>query len=143
MAGKTTIILEKEGLIFDFKKLLSEYVSKNSLVTKDVREESRHPADPNTKRLLLYLFTATRGSTSRIRIILKLAERPQNVNQLAKDLNLEYRAVKHHIDILEKNNLISHFGEKYGMMYTLSTFLEYNIDAFNDVVVKLYNNLQA
>lgn len=143
MAGKTTIVLEKEDLRFDFKKLLSEYVSKISLVTKDVRGESRHPVDPNTNRLLLYLFTATRGGTSRIRIILQLAERPQNVNQLAKELNLEYRAVKHHIEILEKNNLITHFGEKYGIMYLLSTFLECNIAAFNDALVMLYKRLHA
>lgn len=143
MAGKSTIVLEQERLSPDFKKLVSDYVSKNSLITKGTNEKSGHRVDLSTKRLILYLFAATRGSTNRIKIMLHLAERPQNMNQLATKLGLEYRAVKHHIEVLEKNNLITHVGEKYGVMYMLSTFLEQNIDAFNDVVIKLYDNLHA
>jgi hypothetical protein len=41
--------------------------------------------------------------------------------------------VQHHIGVLEKNNMVSKTGEKYGMLYFISNYLEANIEAFNDV----------
>ena len=53
-----------------------------------------------------------------------LKERPSNTNQLATELGLDYKAIQHHIKVLEKNNLISREGEKYGITYFVSTFLD-------------------
>ncbi|MGB9003360.1 MAG: winged helix-turn-helix domain-containing protein, partial [Nitrosotalea sp.] len=64
-------------------------------------------------------------------------ERPLNANQLAKELDLDYKAIQHHIGVLEKNNLITRIGEKYGTTYFISTFLEVNLAAFDEIVTKL------
>ena len=37
------------------------------------------------------------------------------------------------IEILEKNNMITKVGEKYGANYFLSPFLEANIETFNEM----------
>jgi DNA-binding transcriptional ArsR family regulator len=91
--------------------------------------------DPNAKRLLWYLFAGSKGGDNRIKIIELLKERPYN--QLAEKLNLDYKAIQHHIAVLEKNNIISRMGEKYGVLYFISNYLEANIDAFKEISSKI------
>jgi DNA-binding transcriptional ArsR family regulator len=93
--------------------------------------------DPSVKRLLWFLFAGSRGGDNRIRIIDLLKEHPYNINQLAEALRLDYKAVQHHITVLEKNNVINKMGEKYGILYFISNYLEANIDAFNDIKSKI------
>ncbi|MDH3676877.1 MAG: winged helix-turn-helix domain-containing protein [Nitrosopumilus sp.] len=91
----------------------------------------------DAKRLLWFIFFGSRGGLNRIRIISTLKKTPLNTNQLAKDLGLDYKAIQHHIKILEKNNLITKVGEKYGVTYFISTFLEVNIETFEEIEAKL------
>jgi DNA-binding transcriptional ArsR family regulator len=97
--------------------------------------------DKQTKKLLLYLFTSTRGGFSRLRIIIHLLEQPCNTHQLAKKLDLDYKAVQHHMKVLEKNNMVSKIGEKYGAIFHLSNFLEINIGALDEAIEKLDRKL--
>lgn len=93
--------------------------------------------DPNVKRLLWYLFAGSRGGENRSRIIDMLKEQPRNTNQLSQSLNLDYKAVQHHLSVLEKNNLITKEGEKYGILYFISDFLEHYIETYYDVKSKI------
>lgn len=93
--------------------------------------------DPSAKRLFWYLFAGSRGGDNRIKIIMLLKERPYNTNQLAEILGLDYKAIQHHLDVLEKNNLIIRQGEKYGVMFFISPYLEVNIDAFDEICNKI------
>jgi len=93
--------------------------------------------DPYAKRLLWFVFTGSRGGLNRLKIISKLKERPFNINQLANELGLDYKAIQHHIRVLEKNNMISKVGEKYAVSYFLSTFLEVNMETFEEIEGKL------
>jgi len=102
--------------------------------------EPRKP-DKQTKKLLLYLFTSTRGGFSRLRIIIQLLDQPCNTHQLAKKLDLDYKAVQHHMKVLEKNNMVSKIGEKYGAIFHLSNFLEINIGALDEAIEKLDRKL--
>jgi len=52
-------------------------------------------------------------------------------------LGLDYKAIQHHIKVLEKNNLIAKIGEKYGIAYFPSTFLEVNMEIFEEIEGKL------
>ena len=105
-----------------------------------VRERSaaltRAP-DRDARRLLMYVFTGTRGGYTRLRIILLLSERPFNTNQLASEMGLDYKAIQHHLGVLEKNNLVTKVGEKYGATFHLSNYLEANILALDDVATRL------
>ena len=93
--------------------------------------------DPDAKRLLWFAFAGSRGGLTRMRIISKLRDSPLNTNQLANELGLDYKAIQHHIRVLEKNNLISKAGEKYGMLFFVSTFLDVNMDTFDEIEGKL------
>ena len=93
--------------------------------------------DPDAKRLLWFIFAGSRGGLNRLRIISSLKKNPLNTNQLAKDLGLDYKAIQHHIKVLEKNNLITKIGEKYGVIFFISTFLEVNMETFEEIATKL------
>ena len=93
--------------------------------------------DPTVKRLLWFIFAGSRGGMNRLKIITSLKEKPLNINQLAKELGLDYKAIQHHIRILEKNNLVTKVGEKYGITYFISTFLEVNMETFDEIARKL------
>ena len=93
--------------------------------------------DQTARRLLWYLIAGSKGGENRVKIINLLQETPLNINRMAEVLNLDYKAVQHHIDVLEKNNLVSRMGEKYGIMYFVSNYLESNIDTYKEIVSKI------
>jgi DNA-binding transcriptional ArsR family regulator len=100
------------------------------------------PPSRTFKHLLLWLFTGTRGGGNRGRIIEALREEPMNTNQLRIQLNLDYRTVKHHLDVLEDNGLITSAGHKYGKMYFLSQRFEENIGEFDAIWEDLKNKIE-
>ena len=112
--------------LFEFKEII-----KSKCVS-----EQRKP-DKQTRKLLLYLFTSTRGGFTRLRIIIHLLDRPYNTHQLSQVLELDYKAVQHHMKVLQKNNMVSKIGEKYGSIFHLSNFLEININALDEAINKL------
>jgi predicted transcriptional regulator len=93
--------------------------------------------DPQARRLLWFVFAGSRGGLNRLRIISTIKDKPMNTNQLANELGLDYKAIQHHINVLEKNNLISKEGEKYGVTFFISTFLEVNMETFDEIANKL------
>ncbi len=93
--------------------------------------------DPQARRLLWFVFAGSRGGLNRLRIISTIKDKPMNTNQLANELGLDYKAIQHHINVLKKNNLISKEGEKYGVTYFVSTFLEVNMETFDEIANKL------
>jgi predicted transcriptional regulator len=99
--------------------------------------------DPYAKRLLWFVFTGSKGGLNRIRLISIIRKTPLNANQLAKELGLDYKAIQHHVNVLEKNNLITRVGEKYGAIFFISTFLEVNLETFDEIVTKLEQSKYA
>jgi predicted transcriptional regulator len=93
--------------------------------------------DPNAKRLLWFIFAGSRGGDNRMKIIDLLKDRPYNINQISESLGLDYKAIQHHILVLQKNNMITKMGEKYGVLYFISNYLEANIEAFNEIKSKI------
>lgn len=72
------------------------------------------------KYLLGWLIAGTRGGLTRAKIIKTLKETPQNPNQLASLLKMDYRTIRHHLGVLQKNRIITSAGERYGTTYFLS-----------------------
>ncbi len=104
---------------------------------------SSHIVDRQTKKLLIYMFTGTSGGFTRLRIIMLLLDRPYNTHRLAQQMGLDYKAVQHHLRVMEKNNMVSKIGEKYGAQYHVSNFLEYNISALLEAVDKLERKMNV
>ncbi len=66
---------------------------------------------------LWYVLTGTRGGTNRVRILNALDEQPRNANQLAEALDLDYKTIRHHLDVLVENDIITKSGDEYGAIY--------------------------
>ena len=90
------------------------------------------------KYLLGWLIAGTRGGVTRAKIIEELRENPQNANQLAKTLEMDYRTIRHHLKILTKNRIITSAGDGYGTTYFLSPEMEENYGLFEEIMNKLW-----
>jgi DNA-binding transcriptional ArsR family regulator len=90
------------------------------------------------KYLLGWLIAGTRGGVTRAKIIEVLRENPQNANQLANILGMDYRTIRHHLKILQKNRIITSAGNGYGTTYFLSTEMEENYVIFEEILNKLW-----
>ena len=64
---------------------------------------------------------------------------PQNSNQLATLLKVNYKTIRHHITILEKNKLIISAGDHYSTAYFLSELMEENYVLFEEITSKMNN----
>lgn len=93
--------------------------------------------DPDIIRLLWFLFAGTRGGDNRIRILDILIKNPLNINKISEELQLDYKTIQHHMRILEKNNLITKMGDKYGILYFISNYMEKNIESYYNIKKKL------
>jgi DNA-binding transcriptional ArsR family regulator len=67
--------------------------------------------------VLWQTLAGTRGGPNRARILRALDERPRNANRLAEDLDLAYNTVRHHLDVLERNGIITSGDQSYGTVY--------------------------
>ncbi|MDP2899514.1 MAG: winged helix-turn-helix domain-containing protein [Candidatus Bathyarchaeota archaeon] len=94
------------------------------------------------KQLLLWLIEGSRGGVNRGRIIMAIKEEPLNANQLGILLGVDYRTIRHHIDVLEKNRLITSMGEHYGKVYFLSPDLEQGYGDFEEIWNRIAKRLK-
>jgi len=90
------------------------------------------------KYLLGWLIAGTRGGLTRAKMIKALNEAPQNANQLANLLKMDYGTIRHHLKVLQKNRIITSAGEGYGMTYFLSPAMEENYALFDEIVNKIW-----
>lgn len=70
-------------------------------------------------------------------ILKNLIDRPYNANQLSESIDMDYKTIRHHLDVLVKNGIITIEGEKYGAMYFISKAMEANLDVFNQIWEKV------
>jgi predicted transcriptional regulator len=85
------------------------------------------------KRLLWWLLAGSAGGVNRCRILEELLRIPHNANELAKVLALDYKTIRHHLEVLEKNHLITSTGTGYGKTYFPSDLLETNTMLFQEI----------
>src|SRR5208337_822028 len=89
------------------------------------------------RQLLGWLIIGTKGGKTRAQIIKTLKESPQNSNQLAALLKVNYKTIRHHISILEKNKLIISTGNHYSITYFPSELMEENYVLFEEITSKM------
>jgi DNA-binding transcriptional ArsR family regulator len=86
------------------------------------------------RSLLWYLLVGTRGGPNRIRILNELADGPKNAHRLAASLALDYRTIRHHLLLLEKNGLVTRpVGDAYAAPYELSPHVSLHFDVVEEI----------
>ena len=85
------------------------------------------------QKALWYLFVASRGGANRVRIVRELRARPRNANELAKELDVDYNTITHHIEMLEDHDVVEPSDHDYGKLYFLTDRFERHDDAFEEI----------
>lgn len=87
------------------------------------------PLDPSFKRMMVYVFVASRGGQNRARIVGLLRTEPSNPNRISEKLGLDYKTVQHHVRLLEQNGVIVASSKgAYGAVYFLTPYFEKHFD---------------
>ncbi len=92
-----------------------------------------------TKIVFWRLFVGSRGPANRIRIMSALRKMSYNRNQLSTVLGIEYKAIQHHLKVLEGNNLVIKTGNRYGLIFCVSALFENSEFVFDEIVDRLKN----
>jgi predicted ArsR family transcriptional regulator len=88
-------------------------------------------------KALWYLLTATRGGENRARLIRALSERPRNANQLADQLDVRYKTIRHHLDMLEDHGVVEPGDNEYGKLYFLTDRFEQHRESFEEIMAEI------
>ncbi len=103
------------------------------------KNEIESHSDKQIKMLLWSVFAGSKGCINRVKIVLKIKHTPLNTNQISELLGLDYKVVERHLEILDKNNLVTKVGNRYSVTYFLSPLLESNLNLFDEVAEKSKN----
>jgi predicted transcriptional regulator len=106
-------------------------------IFKDVPNYEDIKVDKHMKELFSSVFTGMGGRYTRLRIICAITEEPINTLELSKKLNLDYKTIKHNIEVLEKNSLIIRQGEGYGDIFFPSEIIPSNLPTLYYVIRKV------
>ncbi|MBD3230074.1 MAG: ArsR family transcriptional regulator [Candidatus Lokiarchaeota archaeon] len=103
-------------------------------MSKEKNENNK--ADEGLELLSQYWWLFGRaGGLTRINIVKLLLKRPYNANQIANELKMSYRNIKHHLEILEEASLVAeNSDQKYGRIYVLDS--NFNNKIFEDILSK-------
>lgn len=88
------------------------------------------------RKVLWWLIGGSRGGRNRVRIIRALNNKPMNANQLATTLDLDYKTIRHHLDKLETNDIVTPMGDEYGKTYFLTERMEQNLDLLDEITAR-------
>lgn len=86
------------------------------------------------RELLWDTFGRSRGGMTRLKMITAIRIRPLNANQLANELGINYRAISHHVEVLERSNLIRREGQKFGAKILVSNLMEVHMEFLEEIL---------
>jgi len=86
--------------------------------------------DRSLRNILLWLLVGSKGGGTRIKILKLIRRKPSNVYQIAKELNLNYRTVKYHLELMLEHGIVEKVGEDYGAIYIPSEKVE---ESWNEI----------
>lgn len=84
--------------------------------------------------VLWQVLAGTKGGPNRIRILRALEERPRNRNQLADDLDLDYKTIEHHLDVLEDNGLVESTDSDYGAVFLITDRTQHHWEKATEIM---------
>ncbi|VVB97166.1 Methyl sulfide methyltransferase-associated sensor [uncultured archaeon] len=122
--GEHRLVEINNRLIKDGNKIIAIHgigrdITENLRLKQELKESNKQ------RKLLCYLIKGTRGGKNRALILRQLGEGSYNANQLAGVLNLDYKTVRHHLNILIKNGIINSEKNNNSVIYFSSNNILY------------------
>lgn len=91
--------------------------------------------------VLWQVLAGTRGGPNRARILRELDQRPRNANRLADDLDLAYKTVTHHLEVLEENDVVHSTDDDYGAVYMPTDRARTHWDTVEEIVEQVSDEI--
>jgi len=106
-------------------------------IFKDVPNLEDIKVDKHMNNVFSSVFTGMGGRYTRMRIICAITEKPMNMFELSKKLELDYKTIKHSIKVLETNSLITREGDGYGDIFFPSEKISLHLPTLYSVIRKV------
>jgi PAS domain S-box-containing protein len=103
-------------------------ITENQLLKKELNKSNKQ------RKLLCYLIQGTRGGKTRALILKYLSDSPYNANQLAIALNMDYKTIRHHLNVLIKNGVITKNNDACFDLYYISKNIESDLNEVNQEI---------
>ena len=139
--GNNIILLVNTAPIYSKGKVVGTVsfgrdITERKKAEEQIKESLKQKLKKSNKqnKLLCYLIEGTRGGKTRALILRHLTEKSYNANQLAKALNMDYKTIRHHLEVLVKNGMITKNHDGYSDLYFISKIIESD---FNEMDLKL------
>lgn len=116
-------------LIRDGDKIIVHGICRE--VTENIKLKQELNQSNKQRKLLCHLIEGTRGGKTRALILKNLIDRSYNAHQLSRALNMDYKTIRHHLNVLIKNGIITKSNDGYTDLYFLSKNIESNLNKFN------------
>ena len=87
--------------------------------------------------VLWQTLAGTRGGPNRARVLRALDDKPRNANQLAEDLDLAYNTIRHHLEVLEENGVVTSSDASYGVIYLPSERAQNHWDTVEQILTQV------
>lgn len=100
-------------------------ITQNRLLKQELKKSNKQ------QKLLCYLIQGTRGGKTRALILKHLADGSFNANQLATALKMDYKTIRHHLNVLIKNGIIGKGNNGSSDLYFISNNIEMTLNDFN------------
>jgi PAS domain S-box-containing protein len=98
-------------------------VTENMVLKKELKKSNKQ------WKLMCYLIKGTRGGKTRALILKHLAERSYNAHQLANVINMDYKTVRHHLEVLLENEMVTRSDCGYSSLYFISNKIQSDLNS--------------
>jgi len=100
-------------------------------ITENIKLKQALKKSNTQKKLLYNLIEGSRGGKTRAKILKYLNDKSYNANQLAKAMNMDYKTVRYHLNVLITNGIITKNKDRYIDLYYVSKNIELDLNKFN------------
>ena len=97
-------------------------------ITENIKLKEELKKSNKQKKILCNMIEGSRGGMNRAKILKALICKSYNAHQLAKALNLDYKTIKHHLNVLEKKGIIFRGKDEYSGLYFIEKSIESDLD---------------
>jgi PAS domain S-box-containing protein len=118
-----------------FGRDITEHKKAEEQIKEYLKQKLKNSNKQN--KLLYYLIEGTRGGKTRAIILRHLVEKSYNANQLATALNMDYKTIRHHLEVLVKYGIITRKHDGHSDLYFISNNIAESINSFDDEKSKL------
>lgn len=137
--GNNIILLVNTAPLYSKEKVVGTVscgrdITERKKAEEQIKESLKQKLKRSNKqnKLLCYLIEGTRGGKTRALILRRLAEKSYNAHQLANTLKMDYKTIRHHLEVLVKYGMITRNHDGYSDLYFISNNIAESLNSFDD-----------